>query len=58
MESILERIQYGLQFSPSTINYISSKRSSKKTQKKVDKKHLTQIESGVFQTNNIVEINT
>jgi len=36
----LERIQNGLQFSPSTTNYISSKRSSKKTQKKKIEKHL------------------
>ena len=38
MEKILERIQYGLQFSPSAVNYISSKRYSKKTQKKIDVK--------------------
>ena len=37
MEKILERICYGLQFSPSTTNYISGKRSSKKTQEKIRK---------------------
>jgi len=36
MESILERIRYGLQFSPSIANYISNKRYSKKTQKKIN----------------------
>lgn len=47
MENILERIHYGLQFSPSTVNYISSKRDSKKTQKKINEKHLAQT-SKVF----------
>ena len=36
MENILERNHYGLQFSPSAVNYISSKRDSKKTQKKIN----------------------
>ncbi len=43
----LERIQYGLQFSPSAVNNISSKRSSKKTQKKV-KENTWLMMSSVF----------
>jgi len=53
MENILERIHYGLQFSPSTVNYISSKRYSKKTQKKINEKHLAQTSKVFLKTNDL-----
>ena len=37
MEKILERIYYGLQFSPSTTYSFGSTWNSKKTQKKIEK---------------------
>ena len=52
----LERIHNGLQFSPSTTNYISSKRSSKKTQKKKIEKTPDSDEFGVYPV--FLEINT
>ena len=52
MEKILERICYGLQFSPSTTYFIGSAWNSKKTQKKIEKTPDSD-EFGVFHQINI-----
>ena len=55
MEKLLERIYYGLQFSPSTTYSFGSTWNSKKTQKKIEKTP-SSYEFGVYTI--FLEINT